>query len=53
MVATERAPVLLPVAKADDVLLPAHSAIVAESTELRKINGSSQSVAALGNVRTA
>lgn len=37
VVATERAPVLLPVAKADDVLLPAHSAIVAESTELRKM----------------
>ena len=37
VLATDRNPVALPVAKADDVLLPARSAIVAESTELRKM----------------
>ena len=37
VLATERNPVALPVAKADDALLPARSAIVAESTELRKM----------------
>ena len=37
VIATDRNPVALPVAKADDSLLPARSAIVAESTELRKM----------------
>lgn len=37
VIATDRNPVALPVAKADNSLLPARSAIVAESTELRKM----------------